>query len=280
MRRIVWGVLVALMGSVGLGRADGPRLKFTKGETLTYKLVQTTKTVETLLDEKTKMPAAQEHTTKATVVRQWQVTEVDAQGVATLAMSIVSMRWEQTLPNGEKDEFDSTKPDELNKGEMAKHVGPVLAVLRVDPQGKVVEVKESKVGAPTRFQVDLPFKLTLPDAAPKVGETWQRQYTIQLDPPQGTGEKYAATQTYTVAEPTSGLMTVTLATTVKDQPTEAAEQIPLLPLLSEGTCYFDPTAGRYYAARLKMHKELKNHHGEGTSYKYTTTYVEDLVPAK
>lgn len=273
-------LLIAWLVVVGHVSAESPRFKFSKGTTLTYHLVQTTKTIETLLDEKSKMPVEQEHLTKVDLDRQWKVLDVDDQGTATLAMSITRMRWEQKLPTGETDVFDSTKPDELNQSEMAKNVGTVLATLRVDRQGKLVEVKESKIGPASRFTVDLPFKLVLPEDAATVGSTWDRQYTIQLDPPLGTGEKYPTAQTYKVLEPQSGLLTLNLRTTIKDEPTTTADQIPLLRFASEGTLYFDSTNGRYYAARLKMQKELKNHQGEGTSYKYASTYVEDFIPAK
>src|SRR5262249_46152200 len=152
----------------------------------------------------------------------------------------------------DEDVFDSSKPDELNKNEMAKHVGPVLAVLRIDPRGQVVEVKESKVGPAARFAADLPFKLVLPETTPKAGESWERSYMIQLDPPLGTGEKYATVQKYTCQEPKSGLITIGLATQVKEMPVTAADQIPLLPNTAEGTLYFHAETGRYYAARLKI----------------------------
>ena len=176
--------------------------------------------------------------------------------------------------------FDSSKPDDLNKQEMAKNIGPVLAVLRIDPQGKLVEVKESKVGPATRFAADLPFKLVLPDATPKTGDTWDRTYTIQLDPPLGTGEKYAAIQKYTCQEAKGGLLSFGIASEVKDMPMQASDQIPLLAFLPEGTLYFHTETGRYFSARLKVSKELKNHQGEGSSYKFASTYVEDLVQGK
>jgi hypothetical protein len=249
------------------------------GETLSYHLVQITKVTEVVLDEKTAKPEEVEATTKVDLVRKWKVVDVDDKGVATLEMSIASMRFERKSGT-EEDVFDSSKPDDLNKNELAKHVGPVLAILRVDSLGKIVEVKESKVGPATRFASELPFKLVLPTMAVKTGDAWDRTYTIQLDPPLGTGEKYEATQKYSCLEPKSGLLTLALTTQIKEMPAQAADQIPLLPLIPEGTLYFQAESGRYYAARLKITKELKNHQGEGSSYKYTSTYVEDLMSEK
>jgi hypothetical protein len=258
--------------------AEAPRFKFHKGETLSYHSVHTTRVVETVPDETTGKPAELETVSKVDLVRQWKVTDVDERGIATLEMSIASMRWERKAGKDE-DVFDSSKPDELNKSEMAKHIGPVLAVLRIDPQGRLVDVKDSKVGPAAKFAAQLPFKLILPDVEPKTGDAWDRTYDIQLDPPLGTGEKYPANQRYTVQEPKAGFVTVGVATTVKELPA-AAEQVPLLPLMLDGTLYFHAPTGRYYGARLKFEKELKNHQGDGSSYKFASTYIEDLVPAK
>jgi hypothetical protein len=271
--------LVPLVVFAAVAAAEPPRFRFVKGETLAYHLVQTTNVVETVPDDKTNKPVETTVATKVDLVRHWKVADVDAKGVATVEMSIASMRWERKAGKVE-DVFDSTKPDDLNKSEMAKHVGPVLAVLRIDSKGAVVEVKESNVGPATRFAADLPFKLTLPSAEPKVGDSWERPYTIQLDPPLGTGEKYAAVQKYTCLEPKGGFLTVGLTTQLKDPPAQAADQIPLLPLTQEGTIFFHAPSGRYSGARCKVERELKNHQGEGSSYKFTSTYVEDLVPAK
>lgn len=271
--------MVALVLVAGVASAEPPRFRFAKGETLAYRLIQKTNVIESVPDEKTNKPVETTVATKVDLVRRWKVVDVDADGTATVEMSIASMRWERKAGNDE-DVFDSSKPDDLNKSEMAKHVGPVLAVLRIDPQGKVVEVKESKVGPATRFATELPFKLVLPATEPKVGETWERAYTIQLDPPLGTGEKYPATQKYTCQGPTSGFLTVALATQVKELPAQAADQIPLLPLTQEGTLFFHAASGRYYGARCKVERELKNHQGEGSTYKFVSTYTEDFVPAK
>jgi hypothetical protein len=264
---------------VAEARAEAPRFRFHKGETLAYHLVQTTRITESVPDEKTNKPVETEALTKVDLIRKWKVADVDATGVATLEMSIASMRWERKSGKDE-DVFDSTKPDDLNRSEMAKHVGPVLGVVRIDSQGRLVDVKESKVGPAARFATELPFKMTLPDTEPKPGDSWDRTYTIQLDPPLGTGEKYAATQRYACQEPKGGFLTVGLTTAIRDVPAQAADQVPLLPLALEGSLYFHAPSGRYYGARLKTEKELKNHQGEGSKYRFVSTYVEDLVPEK
>lgn len=277
MARPLCFVVLALSTSSAF--AEPVWFRFAQGETLAYRLVQTTNVTETVIDEKSKKPVERAVATRVDLVRHWKVSAVDGAGVATVEMSIASIRWARKIGE-EEDVFDSTKPDDLNRKEMARHIGPVLAVLRIDPRGRLIEVKESQVGPAARFAAELPFKLVLPDAEPKVGESWTRTYTIQLDPPLGTGEKYAAVQTYTRRESRGEFVTVGLSTQVKDTPAEVTDQIPLLPLTQEGTIFFHAASGRYYGARLKLERELKNHQGEGSTYKFVSTYTEDLVPAK
>ena len=277
MVRFVSVVVLATM--VGVSLAEPPRFKFQKGETLTYHLVHTTRVTEIVIDEKTNKSVETEATTNVDLTRKWKVTEVNAAGVATLEMTIASIRWERKAGKDE-DIFDSTKPDDLNKSELAKHVGPVLAIVCVDGNGRVVEVKQSKAAPAERFQAELPFKIVLPAMEPTLGESWNRSFSVKLDPPFGTGEKYAASQKYVCQEPKSGLLTLSVSTEIKELPASASEQIPLLPTLIEGTLYFHAQTGRYYAARLKIQKELKSHQGEGSVYRFASTFVEDIVPEK
>jgi hypothetical protein len=273
-RALILAAVISLLGALPAS-AEPARFKFEKGQVLTYNIVQSTKVVEVIIDEKTNKPVEQEHYTKNTVVRRWKTTDVDDKGVATMEMTIVSMKLERKLPDGSTDVFDSSKPDDLNKDEMAKNIGPVLAIVRVDAMGKVVEVKESKFGS-NRLSIDLPFKLVLPEAAPKEGITWERTFAIKLDPPQGTGESYDAVQKFSAKAPVNGFLTVGVATTIKNMPKEAVDQIPLMNMLTEGDIYFHERTGRYQAARLRTKREVVNHQGEGTKYAFETTYAEDL----
>jgi hypothetical protein len=275
MSRNIW--LATLLGllAVSSASAQPARFKFEKGQVLTYHIVQTTKATETTIDEKTSKPVTHEHATKHTADRRWKVVDIDAKGIATLDMTITAMRWEQKLPNGETDVFDSAKPDDLNKSEMAKLIGPVLAVVRVDPTGKLVEVKESKFGSSSRFATDLPFKVILPPSGPKEGQTWDRVFTVKLDPPHGTGEIYEALQKYTAKPTVNGFAVINVATTINEMPAQVSDQIPLLPMLLEGDVYFHEGTGTYRAARLRIKKELLNHQGEGTKYVFESAYAED-----
>jgi hypothetical protein len=263
-----------LLAGVASAQTSAARFQWRKDQVLTYRVEQITSAAEVVGDTKV------ETKTKLNLTKRWQVKEVDAAGVATLHMSLSALRLENTRPDGETLLFDSANPEQSTpemKKELEGFVGPTLAVLRIDGLGKLLEVKESKFGPATRFECELPFVLTLPDTAIKEGQTWERPYTITLAPPHGTGEKYSAQQKCVCKAMSADAATVTMTTTVKDLPANAAEQIPLLQLQPQGEIVFDLKKGLLQSARMMIDKELKGHQGEGSSYRFQSLFTEELA---
>jgi hypothetical protein len=193
-------------------------------------------------------------------------------------LSLLALRQEISTSEGPWI-YDSAKPEQSNpqlREQLSKWVGTPLAVLRVDPNGRVVEVKESKQGKGSRYETEPPFIVVL--GGPKsAGQGWERSYQVALEPPQGTGEKYAAVQKYTCKSADARVATLTLATTIPAMPPAVADRMPLLPLLTEGEVEFDLTAGVMRGARLRVDKELKGHQTENSHYHLTRTYQEVLI---
>ena len=257
--------------------AQAPSFHWRSGQVLTYRVSQSTEALETIKEQALKT------TTKLDLVKRWQVTTVDAAGVATLQMTLASLRMENTPPSGEAMVFDSANPAKSNeqlREEMAKYVGPPLAVIRIDARGQLVEVKECKFGPESRLQCDLPFKLVLPADGFVVGKSWDRNYQIKMEPPQGAGENYDATQTYTCRSVANGAAIVHVATTLKAPPEAAGDRLPLLPLMPEGDVSFDMASGQMRSVRYQFGQELAEHRGEGSKYQFKSTYAEDLVDVK
>ncbi|WP_439632237.1 hypothetical protein [Gemmata sp.] len=251
------------------------RFKWKAGEVLTYKVTQQTAVRETSLDEKTEKPVTTEARTTLALVKKWDVKGVDDKGVATLEMTITSMKTEFRKPDGTSVVRDSAVPDQAK--ELASFLNTPILTARVDAQGKLIEVKESKAGSAARLHAELPFRFVLPESVTvATGQTWDRAFTLKLDPPLGTGESHEFTQKYTGGVK-DGLVSIGVETTLKTAPKTLAEQVPLVPMLWTGEVYFNPTLGRYHAARLKVKAELPNHQGEGTKFEYESAYVEDVV---
>jgi hypothetical protein len=263
------GVMLAL--SQAPARADG-WLRWAPGQVLVYRGEHDIQAIETV--------GVDNSTTKSrlSVTKRWQVASVDAAGVATVQLTLLRLRTEITRPDGEVLVFDSADPKTPeSKDQFARYVGPVLAVLRVDSRGKVVEVKESKFGPASRFESELPFVAALPDGDLKSGTAWERAYQITLEPPQGTGEKYAALQRYRCTGVAGSLVTISVSTELKAPPEAPGDRVPLVQSLPVGEVIFDVRAGRLHSASLKVDQEVKGHQGEGSNYHFTSSYTEQYI---
>ncbi len=278
MRKMLLG-LIAAMTVLTFATAQDNLAKFRwqADQKLTYRVEQQT-TIKEVVGDKTTSVA-----NKLNLVKQWHVKDVDADGAATLELFIVSMKNQITRPDGEVISYDSADADKSSaemKEQMGKFIGVSLATIRVDTRGLVVEVKESKHGPASRFESDLPFKLALAAVKLEPGTAWKRPYQITLAPPQGTGEKYDASQKYTCKTVDADRATFSFETTLGKPPEAVLDQVPLLQMQPEGEVVFDLRAGVVLTIRQKIDRELKGHQGEGSSYQFQTNYVEEFVAPK
>jgi hypothetical protein len=264
---------VCLLGPLAARAQDAPRFRWQVGQVLNYKIEHATTYFEKVGEAKSE--------TKSIVktAKRWQVTAVDAHGTATVQLSLTALAQERTTSSGDVLKYDSADPDKSTpemKAAMAQYLNTTLAVLRVDAYGRVAEVKESKTPA-TAYEVELPFLLLLPAALPKAGQGWERAYKITLTPPLGTGEKYDAAQKYTCKEVKGDRMTVAVKTELKTALKAPADGIPLWQMMPEGEVVFDLKAGRLHGATLGVTRELKNHQGENSEVKFTSSLKVEIV---
>jgi hypothetical protein len=266
--------MLALLSPV-LGQAA--QFRWQTGQVLVYRVEQVTAATVTSGDTKN------ETKTKLNLTKRWEVKSVDKAGVATLHMSVSRLRLENTRPDGEVLLFDSAdkeKSDPAMTKQLTDYLGKVLAILRVDDKGKVVEVKESRFGAASRFENELPFAITLPDSGPKENQKWQRAFKITLEPPQGTGEKYDATQSYLCKSVAENQATISFQTTIKSLPEDTADQEPLLQFQPQGEVVFDLRSGLMKSATLVIDKELKGTQGASSTYRFRSKYTEEYAGNK
>ena len=275
----VFALALALTFAGTAAAEDAPKLRFVwaKDSAKIYGVVQTTTVHETVLDEQSKKPLDIKTVTKLIISKKWLVKSVDPDGTGTLEMSTTALKQEITQTVGDAKPvvrlLDSTNPDDL-KG-MTFLNKPILT-LKVDPQGRISDVKSDNASAADRLQTDLPFKLHLPDAAPPANSTWDRAFKLKLPPPLGTGETYDATQKYTFVGMNEEFAVIGTVTALKVPPTDAAVLPAILPMLWEGDVFFDAKTGGYHGAKLSVKKEVANHQGEGTKFRYTSEYTEAL----
>lgn len=272
VRSGIWTIVACLaVGATASAQTTPWKFHWKKGQVLTYRAEHLTTVGETIKGTKVQTQS------KLNLVKRWQVVEVDDQGVATLQLSLAALRNEQKRPNGKVLLFDSEQPEksapELREA-MGKYVGQTLAVIRVDPIGRVLEVKQ---GSASRFESEPPFVVVFPLQAPQVGQAWTRPFQVVLEPPLGTGEKHQAVQRYQCAKLEQGKATIRISTQLKTQPENQLERIPLLQKQPEGEVVFDLHNGRLLSVRLTIDKELKEHQGQDSSYQFQSVYTEESV---
>jgi hypothetical protein len=271
-------VLTAWVILVPAAPAQTPAVRFhwQTGQVLVYKFEQVLSVTDVV--EETRA----ESTTKLSETKRWQVLEVDAAGVATVRLSLTSLRYETTTPGGDVLKYDSASPDQSApelREQVGKYVNQPLAVLRVDSKGKVLEVKQSEYGPASHFESELPFILILPDEL-KSGQAWERGYQVTLEPPQGTGEKYPAMQKLTCKALDAKTATIGLSTMITKMPDAAVDRLPLLPFQAEGEVVFDVQGGFLRSAKLQIDREVAGYQGEASSYRFKGTSTEEYVGDK
>jgi hypothetical protein len=272
------GLAAVVMGlfwaSAAPAQQAGWQFRWHKDQVLSYQAEHKTNVEEIV--EGSKVVSA----SKLNVLKRWQVVDVDTKGSATLHLSLGAMRNEQTRPSGEVLLFDSAQADKSTpelKEQMSKFIGKTLAILRIDAQGRVLEVMQ---GSASRYEAEPPFVVVFPSAAPQEKQAWLRSYSVTLDPPYGTGEKYDATQNCECTKIAGGKATLVVGNQFKSMPASVQDHVPLIQKLTEGLVTFDLQAGRLTAVRLTIDRTLMNHHGEGSSYHFQSWFTEELVDVK
>jgi hypothetical protein len=271
----VWTLVlfVSQAAAAAVQAQSGPlQFRWRQGQVLTYKVEHQTKVAEVLGG------ITVDTSSRLKLTKRWQVLAVDGKGVGTLQLSLASLFTENTRPNGEKLLYDSADPagsDPALKEAMEKFLNQPLAVLKVDPSGNVTQVVKSVAN---HFDSELPFLVALPGGAIRPGQSWHRPFQVVLDPPQGTGEKYEAVQKYVCKQADAATATVVLATSFTSLPKSLMDQIPLLQKQLEGVAVFDVQAGRLRSARLEIDREIQNHQGSGSSYRFRSLHTEEYTP--
>lgn len=247
------------------------QFRWQKGQQLTYRVKHLTTATEVVEASKLVSSANLE------LVNRWQVLDLDEKGVATLSLTLVSMRNEQKRGSGETILFDSENLEKSTpelREQMKKYIGQTLAILRVDGFGRVVEVKQ---GSAASFEAEPPFIVVFPDAKAAAGQAWRRPFNLVLDPPHGTGEKLEADQRYECTKLADGKATLSIATTIKTKLDNSRDRLPLLQREVEGDIIIDLPNGRLLSARLNIDKTVLDHQGKGSSYRFQSEYSRQLV---
>ena len=258
-------IFAASLAMAGSLYAESPRFRFHKGETLAYHLVQTTKVIETVPDEKTNKPVETESTTKVDLVRKWKVVgrgrqrrrdarndhRVDALG----AKGREGRRRLRFLQAGRPEQERDGQARRTRAGRAASRpAGPALSRSR---RARSAPRPGSRRSCRSSLSCQTPSR-----SQAMLGTAPTRFSSIRRSGPERSTRP---SRRYACQEPKGGFLTVGLSTEVKDAADAGGRTDSAFAAdARRGRSTSTPQSGRYYAARLKIEKELKNHQGDGS----------------
>jgi len=248
---------------------------YTKGEELKYQLKQETNVEETTVDPQTKKLTTLKTVTTLTLSRTWKIVSVEADGSATLELTITAIKDE--VVQTKDDEKAKTRSLDSSKEDDAKAM-PFLnqpsMTVTLDRRGEVVSVKGEGKDLEAKLKEQLPLRAFLPKGPIKAKDTWTREFTITTP----TKEKFETIQEFAIKGQNGDYIVLSQTTTPKEKVTDDTVIPMLAHLLWNGEVFFNGKTNQYHGAKLKATQNIKNHRGEGTKFIYKSEFTEAQVP--
>ncbi|MCS7015419.1 MAG: hypothetical protein RMJ19_02835 [Gemmatales bacterium] len=254
---------------------EPPRFRLRTGEVLQYRVQQKTRVSQSLEGESASFESVTE------LVKRWQVLQAEADGSMIVQLTIPEIKLMQRLPNGQNIMYDSSKPDESHpalRQQMEQFLGKPTVKLKLDARGQVLEAQALLAVPVGHFAQEPPFAIVLPQDAWRPQLRWTRPYTLVLEPPLGTGEKYHAEQQLELRSWNDQQAEIAWLTDIKNPPATASEKIPLLQKITRGVAVFDQVNRRVTLVRIEAGGTVEGHEGPRSKYEFFSEYVERLMP--
>lgn len=293
MKRLVYPILLLVLTTIfaSASTAEEPaktytlRYKYKPGETIRWQVEHRSKVRATV------SKSTQNTETLSISMKAWRVTEVKPDGSVTFEHLVEWIDMRQKLTGRGETRYDSRTdkipPDGFKSA--AKSVGVPLAMITMDPHGKIIERKDLKPqpranvksasddstdSTPTR---DNWMTIPLPEKATAVGETWSIPQNIDIPLPSGGVKQIKAVQQFTLEEVKTGVATIRVATIILTTITDPAIESQLVQRESAGRVWFDIDAGRVIRQQLDIDKHVVGFRGDASSIHYVNRFSERLV---
>jgi len=217
-------------------------------------------------------------TTKSRTVstRLWNIRDVDAQGNITFDHSVERVEMWNSIEGRQEVHFDSAvdKNPPAEFSTVAASVGKVLATIKIDPHGRILERNNAQAQFnPGIGEVTIPF----PNVPVKAGNTWSIPDELKLPLEDGTIKKVQTRQQYRLEKVEAGVATITLETQVLTPVNEPKVQSQLVQRLQRGTLKFDVDAGRLIHKQLDIDEEVFGFSGNDSHMQYLARFTEEPI---
>ncbi len=252
------------------GRKYQLQYKFKMGEVLRYHVHHATD-IRTTMEETTQQAESSSDSVKA-----WKVTDVLPNGEIEFVHVVEKVRMSNTVPNRGTTTFDSEADEKPPTGfeQAARAIGVPLSVIRIKPDGEIVE-REEKHPQPPATE-DMPITLRLPAEPIAVGEKWDRTYQVDAQRKNQTKLKVQTRRVCTLKSVKAGIATIAVEYQVLS-PVSAYIESQLVQKLTKGYVRFDIKAGRTVSQKLTADRRVIGFSGKASSMRFVSRLEERLL---
>jgi hypothetical protein len=219
-------------------------------------------------------------TTKSRTVstRLWKIRAADAQGNITFDHSVERVEMWNSIEGRQEVHYDSAvdKSPPAEFATVAAAVGKVLATIKIDPHGRILERNNALAQFnPGIGEVTVPF----PNVPIKSGNSWSIPDELKLPLEDGTIKKVATRQQYRLEKVEAGVATIVVETQVLTPVNDPKVQSQLVQRLQRGTIQFDVDAGRLIRKQMDIDEEVFGFSGNDSHMQYLARFTEEPIPA-
>lgn len=275
--------MVAFSAAAGEAEKYTLRYKFHPGETLRWNVEHQSKVRATVSG------STQETETLSISVNAWKVADVQPDGTATFEHRVEWVDMRQTLTGRKEVRYDSRTGGKPPVGfeDAARSVGVPLSIVTMDPQGKVLQRRDTKprpAVAQAKSAVDKSapqnegwITIPLPDGQVPVGYTWSLPQDFDVPLPGGGVKKVKAVQQFTLEGVKTGVATIRVSTEILTPVSDPAVESQLVQRETAGTVRFGIDEGRVLGQQMDIDKHVVGFRGDASSIHYENRFSERLL---
>lgn len=264
----------------GHARADEPTPAAKKEYTLAYGF-EMGEVVRFNVEHRASVRSTIEGTTQDVLthtksVKAWKITDVLPNGDIEFVNMVEQVKMTNKLADRAEMVYDSTKDKQAPAGweDVARTVGEPLSVIRMTPQGEIVERKIKH--AQPASDADAPVALRLPEGKVKIGDTWSEPRTVSIKTADGANRDIQTRRLYKlvkVANDVADIEVTYQVLTPIDPPTEAQ----LVQRLLKGVARFDLQTGRVLSQTYDVDKRILGFAGPTSTMHYLMRMQESVI---
>ena len=244
--------------------------RFKKGDQLRWKVGQQLR-VKTSMEEKNEVVDTISLSTKL-----WTVTEVDADGTATIEHQVEEVDMHRKQTDFPDSSYNSTTDQEVPLGyeQVSKSINTPLLKLKIAPNGELLS--RTPLVPYSLGTLDSKILLQLPKEKVKVGETWKIPEEAMLPQPNGTVKKVKLQKIYTLDSVKNDLAVISYKTERLSPVEEPKLEIQLFDKLTSGRVELDLETGHILKQQTDVKGYVLGFEGENSSVDHTARLVEEF----